>query len=64
MEKKLSEAKEKLEVMGKMLSKTEEGMKMIKKKLFEANMNVEAKLDDKVKAMIFAFVDSLGITLV
>lgn len=64
MEKKLSEAKEKLEVMGKKLSKTEEGMKMIKKKLFEANMNVEAKLDDKVKAMIFAFVDSLGITLV
>ncbi|KAG5614345.1 hypothetical protein H5410_014169, partial [Solanum commersonii] len=63
MEEKLFEAKEEIEVMDKKLPKAEEGMKMMKKKLSEANMNMEEKIDDKVKARILAYVDSLGITL-
>ncbi|KAG5606556.1 hypothetical protein H5410_028048 [Solanum commersonii] len=63
MEEKLFEAKEEIEVMDKKLSKVEEDMEMVKKKLSKENMNMEEKIDDKVKAGILAYVDSLGITL-
>ncbi|XP_070004978.1 uncharacterized protein LOC142162765 isoform X1 [Nicotiana tabacum] len=63
MEEKLSEAKEEMEATEKKLFEAKEEIKVMGGKMLEASKDMDAKIEDKVKLGINAYLKSLGITI-
>nr|XP_016477852.1 PREDICTED: uncharacterized protein LOC107799274 [Nicotiana tabacum] len=63
MEEKLSEAKEEIEATEKELFEAKEEIKAMGEKMLEALKDMDAKIEDKVKLGINAYLKSLGITI-
>ncbi|XP_009804875.1 uncharacterized protein LOC107800805 isoform X1 [Nicotiana tabacum] len=63
LEEKLSEAKKEIEATEKKLFESKEEIKAMEEKMLEASKDMDAKIEDKVKLGINAYLKSLGITI-